>query len=124
MIDITKYNSFISADINNIVYPVNFVPNPVKAEYDLGKTSRYFVKKINSGEISEVSKNNFNDVSDILYTKVFLTWYISGPKNNIKQGYVVINKGVTESNKESIATAEQSMKGIKNYLTDYLQFYK
>lgn len=111
-------------DIANLTYPVYFIPTPSSDNYTSMQITRYFAQKINTGEIFEIPSDNYREISTFLYNKVSLIWYISGPRNNVKQGNVIIQKGVVEQNQESLKIAEKTMCGIKDYLNDLTQFYK
>lgn len=124
MIDATKYNTESSFIITDMVYPEYFTPAPTVADYDIGRITRYFVEKINTGEIFEINKNNFEEIGTVLYRKLSLVWYISGPSQDVKQGNVTIIRGTIPQNQDAIDQSKKSMSGIKSYLNNLSQFYK
>ena len=75
--------------------------------------NRYFVKyKLDKYErVFEISKSDFNSQTN-LYDKIFITWQLKGPKENILM-----------KNEEALEVAENSMYGIQNFL-DPLEFYE
>ena len=54
----------------------------VEEDYKNGYIYRYFVQKINDLTITEVNKDNFNDISSNFYVKEYIKWVISGPENS------------------------------------------
>jgi len=103
-------------------YSLEYYPILTDRDYQKGEFIRYFVKKVNGSDWTEVDKNNFGAVSIELYEKFNLTWRISGQERNDPND--VIGDGVYEFNLQQIKSAEKSYSGISNKLINPLQFYK
>ena len=123
MINIKTYQNIGGTILDNQVYPVYFKPFPKIKDYSLGYINRYFVQKINDLIITEVNKNKYNEISSTVYNKLSIRWIISGPKNNVYKNKILDRKGVQEQNIQTLVEYEKSMKGIKNYLNNPLEFW-
>jgi hypothetical protein len=104
--------------------PIPFKPSPTDYDYKYGYITRYFLQKRTSPQntIIEVSEDDYSalspspsptDISDKVYNNISIDWVIVG-----NEGYV------TDSNKKLLENAEKSFRGIKNYLSNLLEFYK
>jgi hypothetical protein len=124
MLDISTYNSLVSSDINSIVYPENHIPTPQPSDYTNGFIVRYFAQRINTGQIYEVSSDNYNQISMLLFGLTSLNWYITGSLNVVKQNNIIMQPGVISLNKTSVNTANQAMEGLTQFLPNLSQFYK
>jgi hypothetical protein len=121
--DLVKNKTFPSLDI-----PQTIVPTPLNEDYDSGAITRYFIQKANdpNGFVFEV---DFNVFKNLQYNPYWITddmlWRIKGPKektyNSIGE---LLDNGVIESNKSSIAITSFKIKNISLYLPNLLQFYK
>jgi hypothetical protein len=123
MITPTDYNNIGGTDLSNQVYPNYTKPNLYQKDYAKGYFYRYFVQKINDLMITEVDKNMYNNISIQYYNKLVIQWTISGPKNNQYKNKILERKGVQEQNTQILVENEKSMKGIKNYLNNPLEFW-
>lgn len=113
------------------ISPTSHYPNVTEEDYNRGYIDRFFIKKrndrgnnvfeINDITYKSISKNG--PVDGNLYIGIQLPWKISGPLNDVKDhiGITTIH-GVKDTNRRLIAEAELKFKGIKNYLTDLLEF--
>jgi hypothetical protein len=54
----------------------------------------------------------------LFYNTAEVLWKISGPLYDIKQGNLLVQGGIIDSNKRSIQDAEKTMPGITNYLNN------
>ncbi len=102
-------------------------PQPTKTDIRNGFMLRYFIKQQNANTILEIDKLQFdswknNGIDRKLYLAVQLTWYISGPIEDINNGTIII-PGVQTKNEKQIKFASQTINNISSYLTDTLQFY-
>ena len=104
------------------------IPKPTQADYDFGMITRYFVKQANQkdGEIVEVSKDTFNNAnSNAFYIAIQIPWKISGTNTDVYDDHGIrLYTGVATANILSTNLAEKTMSGIKNKLTNPLQFWK
>ena len=97
----------------NIKYGVEFFPKPSDKDYKKKSIVRYFIKKINDNNIIEVSYENWENISFIIYERMSLEWMINGPRDEVEY-----------SNVKFMKQSEKLMPGIKNKLINPLQFYK
>ena len=118
-----QYTNIGGIDMSNDVYPNYYKPVPTSKDYSKGYINRYFVQKINDLKITETNKNNYNDIYNNYFSKLVIQWIISGPKNNVYKNKILDRKGVQEQNIQTLAENEKSMKGIKNYLNNPLEFW-
>jgi hypothetical protein len=122
--DITsKYKNIGGINMDSEIYPVYFKPNPIKKDYDKGYLYRYFVQKTNDLTITEVNKENYNDISKDYYNKINITWILTGPEINQYKNKILDRKGVKEQNTKTLVDAEKKMEGIKNYIKNPLEFW-
>lgn len=113
------------------VDPEPYTPNPTGEDYKRGKITRYFAKKRNQTPtyIIEITQSTFNDLSGkggrynyALWEPIQLFWKITGPINNSRDEFGVIQAGIYNTNKRIVNQAQQQMRGIKGYLFDLLEF--
>ena len=123
MITSQNYNNIGGIDILSDVFPIYFIPSVTKDDYRNGYIYRYFVQKINDLTITEVNKDNFNDISSNFYVKEYIKWVISGPENNEYKNKILYREGVKQINAKTLSDTEKKMKGIKNYINNPLQFW-
>jgi hypothetical protein len=123
MIDINQYDKIIgSSEFKEFKYPIPYVFKVSDNDYIKKTTTRYFVQKINDSNVIEVDFNNYNEISNILYKKVALTWHLSGPLyNSIKNGKLY-EYGVYEKNLSELNAASKIIFNIKSFVTDYTQY--
>ena len=118
-----QYTNIGGIDMSNDVYPSYYKPFPTLKDYEKGYINRYFVQKINDLTITEVDKDRYNKIYTNYFNKLVIQWIISGPKNNVYKNKILDRKGVQEQNIQTLVENEKSMKGIKNYLNNPLEFW-
>ena len=91
--------------------------NPKESDYVNGYFFRYFVKRHFQDIISEVSKDSYSQADVTFFTKLKLGWKLTGLLNDSEYG-----KGVYDTNRRLVLRAEQAVKGIAGYITDYTEF--
>ena len=123
MITPSQYTNIGGIDMSYQTYPGYFKPFPSSDDYKTGYIYRYFVQKINDLTITEVNKNNYNEISDRYYNKIFIQWIISGPKNDEYKNKILDKKGVKEQNTKTLNDNNSKMKGLKNYINNPLEFW-
>ena len=106
MITLQEYQNLGGTILSNVTFPNYYKPIVTKNEYSKGYINRYFVQKINDLIITEVDKNIYNKIYVNYFNKLVIQWIISGPKNI-----------------QTLVEYEKSMKGIKNYLNNPLEFW-
>ena len=93
-----------------------------------GYLMRYFIKKINDANISEINSKTYDDyngtlIDPNLYIVISIKWYITGNvQTTTTNGITTI--GVYEKNESVIRQAEKSMSGITAKLPDLLELYR
>jgi hypothetical protein len=121
--DLVKNKTFYSLDI-----PKTIVPSPKPEDYESSFIERYFIQKANDtyGFVYEIDKNEYNKIkSNPYFLTEIINWRISGPLNEVYgDNGLLIDKGVTNSNKANIADASKKLKNIGLHLTNVLQFHK
>jgi hypothetical protein len=119
--------------INNKTYhsltnPKTIVPTPTEFDYQKGFINRYFCQIANdkSGFVFEIAKSIFDELNKNPYWKVaIMRWRITGPIEPVyNQNGDLIDMGVKQSNKNSIAITADVLKNVGLYLPNILQFYK
>ena len=123
MITPEQYQNLGGNTLSDIIFPSYYKPIVTKNNYTKGYINRYLVQKINDLTITEVNKENYNGISKNYYNKLVTQWIISGPKNNQYSNKILDRKGVQEQNIQTLVENEKSMKGIKNYLNNPLEFW-
>ena len=118
-----QYINIGGIDMSDDVYPNYYKPLPTSKDYSKGYINRYFVQKINDLTITEVNKNKYNDIYTNYFNKLVIQWIIFGPKNSLYNNKILDRKGVQEQNIQTLVENEKSMKGIKNYLNNPLEFW-
>ena len=112
----------------DLVYPETIIPEPKDSDYKIGFIRRYFVKKANDNDahIFEVDDSTFSKYSKKpFWIGDSIKWRIAGPLNEkYKPNGEVEDRGVQNSNKAAIARATTTLKNIKLYLPNLLQFYR
>lgn len=121
--DLVKNKTFYSLDI-----PKTIVPSPKPGDYESSFIERYFIQRVNDtyGFIYEIDKNEYNTIkSNPYWLTEIINWRIAGPLNEVYgDNGLLIDKGVINSNKATIAAASKKLKNIGLHLTNVLQFHK
>jgi hypothetical protein len=102
---------------------------PTSNDYSSRFFIRYFMKRVNGSNISEISRETFNDLSQgikynsALYITTSLSWSISGQLETTTENGI-ITRGVRQVNMETVQQTNLVFIGIDQYLTDYAEFYE
>ena len=128
--DNTIYNSLIKKP-TAFISPRQTVPIPTEDDYEIGKFSRYFLRRRNYNtfdDIIEVDEFQFklwkrtsSGVNQNLYSGLNIDWKLTGPLNDIQDG-VNTTYGVYDTNKRLVLLKDYEFYGLKNFLTDYIEF--
>ena len=111
--------------------PDYYIPRPTGDDYKRGTIIRYFSKRKNQSPpvIREISKSVFDDIFSqsgnynyVLWSITSILWKITGPLNDSKDQYGVLRAGIVDTNERLRETANQEMRGIKQYLSNLIQF--
>lgn len=121
---IFEYKDMGSSGIDDVVFAVPFKPTPEKVNYDSGFLDRYFVQKINTLDITEVSNEVYTQCLPQIYSKAKVKWKITGNKNNIYKNNVLQYVGVEEYNKSQVKEISKSLFNFDKYIKNYTEFWK
>lgn len=97
-----------------------------------GYITRYFIKKRNdrTSDIIEISKEDYSTLNQLgtgidgfLYKGIEMKWRITGSIEDYEKNGILI-LGVRNSNKKMAFSKEREMRGITNFLGDFLEFYQ
>lgn len=127
--DNALYNSLIKTKFTPIS-PKQIIPIPTADDYEIGKFTRYFLRRRNYStyeDIIEINEAQFklwkrtgSGIDTSLYQGLELQWKLTGPLNDIT---TTINTeyGVYDTNKRLVLLKDYEMAGLKNFLTDYIE---
>lgn len=111
----------------------SYTPQITARDRTNGEIFRYFARfttHTSSADITEVSKVTYTTLKkNSLYQVVKIRWKITG-KLEDEFGLPNINTpvrlytGVLTANQLSVELADETMKGIKEYITDYKRFWE
>jgi hypothetical protein len=119
------YNSLKRLNIN-FKEPYAVIVSPTADDMKRGSFSRYFFKKINDSQITEIDKTQFelypDKIDPVMYDAIYIDWEISG---ELTDTYIngVFNRGVITKNRLTTIAAEQRLPGMITVLTNYSEFY-
>lgn len=127
----TEPNAKLYKQLTNLQFKYNTVrphiPQITQQDRETGFVARYFIKKINENNITEIDKTQYQDwlnnkIDRNLYSATEIFWRITGNRNNEYQN-TVLQLGVIETNTRSIQIAQQTLPGITLKLTNPLEYY-
>jgi hypothetical protein len=100
---------------------------PLADDYTAGFVSRYFIKRINSTVVYEINAETYSNfqqklIDPNIHVAVEITWYITGPVNDVIDGSIT-TYGVTTKNMNEISKAAKIIPELSKHLTDLIQFY-
>ena len=107
--------------------PRTIYPSPSKKDYDKTFFSRFFIKRDNTGEITEVDEKQYKKIkNEAFYSGHEIDWKLSGPLNDItdRMTGAIIAHGVQSTNQRTLITAEKEFSGIIDFVTDAIKFAK
>jgi hypothetical protein len=108
----------------SVPIPQNDSLPPTQQDYEQSFYIRYIIQyKLSSKPVFiEVNKTTYFNYLNTSYRQYFsfveVPWKISGPLYDVKQGNVLVEGGIIDSNLRSIDMANKTMPGVKNYFTD------
>lgn len=122
--DILRYNINTGNKTSRYETPIAISRVPTGDEYAIGIMERYFVQKRNSPsntiiEIDNIQFNKINQqnnpgINGVIWKELLINWRISKiPKQD-----------AYELNRRLVTEAENNFPGLKNFLSNYLEFYK
>jgi hypothetical protein len=111
--------------------PKQVIPIPTEEDYNIGRVTRYFLRRRNYStfeDIIEINEAQFklwkrtsSGVNQNLYSGLKIDWKLTGPLNDIQEGINIVY-GVYDTNKRLVLLKDYEMPGLKNFLTDYVEF--
>mgnify|MGYP007025105460 CR=1 FL=1 len=96
---------------------------PTQRDYERGFFERYFVRKLNTSKITEVSRQEYRKFEGSTnFVRFSIKWKVSGPRHDVfnDAGYP-IETGVEDTNLRIIENTDQ--KGIQDKLNDPLEYW-
>ncbi len=126
---IYRINSSPPASLLNTVEPPSqeHIPIITQTDLDNGYVMRYFTRQSNhtTGEIYEISKQTFDRFrTNSLFQTLELKWKIVGALDDIIRNDIRIYTGVLSANMITLANAEAVLPGLKQKLSNLVQYYK
>lgn len=129
------YVSYIKRDDydpTKYVAPISYYPKPTEEDYANGFFERYFLRKRNEPNLSilEINSPTFNNVrmegpiDGHLYDKLSIKWKLTGVERDIYENGILVEHGIYDTNRRMVVQKDVNFKGLKKYLTDYLEFGK
>lgn len=127
-----QYSNLESNILTNVTVPIpqsDSLP-PTQQEYENSFYIRYIIQyKLSSKPtFIEVNKVTFFQYFNTSYKQYFnfaeVPWKISGPLRDVKQGNVLVEGGIIDSNIRSREMASKIMPGIENYLVNLTLYAK
>ena len=115
----------IAKDTSKYKAPVYRYPIPTQEDYKKGFYTRYIIQRRNNlQEIIEIDATQYSTlntpdtgIDGNLYKGIEINWKLTGAKNDSDT-----EKGVVDTNKRLVELKDYDMKGLKQYLTDYVEF--
>jgi hypothetical protein len=119
------YNQAKGGENNLLKYgkdPMSFRPSPNSSDYQRGSIRRYFTKRVNEklALIREINKETYDSLRNkdgeynyTLWRVIVINWKISGDIDEIRR-----------INKNTINSFNPLFKGLKDYLSNLVQFAK
>lgn len=121
---VDEYKNIGLSTVDGMYYAISFRPTPQESDYANGYITRYYVEKINSSIVSEVSPENYNQVSQQVYIKSILQWKITGIRKNRYNGRTIEEIGVEDYNHAQVENLSKTLPHLKNFVKNYLEFWR
>jgi len=122
---------------NSIKSPIKSVPPvikytlPIIDDFEVGKVTRYFIKRRNYStyqDIFEIDKDQYKlwksksyGIDSALYNAIELDWKLTGPLHDIVKEGNITESGVYDTNLRIVMLKNNIFTGLKDYLTDYTE---
>lgn len=125
--DLTKKYKELKTVQTNFKTPNTYIPVITEADRTAGFITRYFLKKVNQRQVTEVDVTQYTswksrEIDNNLYSGIELKWTITGAlQDSIQNG--VVMKGVATKNVEAMRTVETQFPEIFDILTNPIQYY-
>ena len=111
--------------------PEPYFPQLTGEDYKRGNIIRYFAKRANRkpDQIIEIDSTTYDDLikqggtyNYALWRVTSMLWKITGPLYDSKDKYGVLRAGIVDTNERLRETANQNLRGLKQYLSNLIQF--
>lgn len=95
---------------------------PTESERKRGRFTRYFLQDRRNKKIVEVKKAKYDEYLPIKYVQnLTLVWLLQGPSQDIyHKNYKY--EGAATKNEKTVVSADNTMKGLKEFIKDYTKF--
>ena len=106
--------------------PKTIFPTPTSKDYEKTFFARYFIKKDNTDEITEVDEKQYKDIKEqMFFSGLEMEWKLVGPEFDIidYRGTITAH-GVASTNQRAIAQSEKVFKNISLFISNTIQFAK
>lgn len=124
------YNQLVHKKNLNRPSPHYIFPRPIEKDYKIGKIDRYFIRRRNSGVVSDIVEIDLSQyklwkevgvgIDETLYNAIVVSWKLTGPLND--SGIAPnIEYGVYDTNKRIANLKDREFPGLKDFLTDYIE---
>lgn len=121
----SEYTTVINKTGNKIpnYNPVTLkYPNLSLGDYELGKITRYFLKRRTQlTSFIEIDKEQSTNFDRSLYELVTIDWKLTGPYNDIITNGIITTPGVYDTNKRMIDLKSKKIRGIEMILNNYIE---
>lgn len=127
-----NYLNRSNINITELLDPISYYPVPTEDNYNKGKITRYFAKQriVRKFKIIEIDKITYEDILNQqgvynypMWKVISLFWRISPSLSN-EQNIHKFTESVDENNRRIIDIKDKSFQGLKQYITNYIQFSK
>lgn len=105
--------------------PQQISPTVTQSDSDAGYIMRYFIRQANDTTfVTEIDKKQYERFKqNPRFTVVEVKWKIVGKLETIKYNTGVNLYGVKDQNRITVANADLTFGGLRNYITNYEQFW-
>jgi hypothetical protein len=114
------------------VSPMYSFPNVTMEDYKNGYISRFFIGRRNFSSYQDLLEINSDQyklwkrpktgIDEVLYKAIELTWKLTGPEKDLTESTGNLIYGVEDTNRRVVQLKNTELKGLADYLTDYLEF--
>jgi len=115
------------SDLKDLLNINPYPARPVVTQQDAkaGYLTRYFIRPVNDAStIMEIDKTQYENLkSNVRFVSISVKWRIVGKKETKMFATGVNIYGVGDMNRIEVANADVTFGGLKNYISDYLDFW-
>lgn len=104
------------------IIPQPIYPSPTESDYQAGQFNRYFMRSVTTSRISEITQEDFQDVSsNPMFQSLTLIWKLTGPIHDDTFNPMSTIYGIADTNARTLGSNERSFKGISLYLSNLIE---